>query len=663
MNNKKIIIPIFFIILIFLIYPSISLSKTDYREEYDTAINKYYELLAIARSSGYNTTEAEALREQAKVTEQGGFYRAALILMEHAIKLLEEKLEGKPDFVLPTKTPVPSVKPTQYPISTKKPLQTSTPTWRPTQTPEATEKPALVPTQTPKATEKPALVPTQTPEATEKPAFVPTQTPEATEKPAFVPTQTPEATEKPALVPTQTPGHQDIYTPTPETLSNSFERNEGYPFGINTAHQPIFNELLPYYKKTNAKWILINGLVWAKRKPPDWTKIDEQVNLLYNNGFSVIMEINILPTSDGTASEFPSDIEDYSKFIFRSVARYDGDGDYNNDGIIDGPPMPKINYWKILNEPDLNRFWADTPANYAKVVKLSAENAHKANPMAKIIFGGISNKNTILGEKINTGFLENLFKFTFPDGKKVQDYLDYMSFHYHGNSKGFSDFMEAQTGIMKKYNVKKPFMITELGCPGGVNFSFEDGNFLSAPLNNQAIEIVKMHTLAFSLGAEKVFYYSISDQKKQLKESSNDTIFVSEESVENIYLHDLLSYYGLFYFDFEPKPSMACYKFMAEKLKNRKVSHEILGLAEGVRCFVFIKNKKFSTTTDEPLYIIWNETGEKQISMKLPWKKANLSSFILIKGDEVYTSELEATTNGTFDIHLVKEPILLEFSP
>ncbi|MEQ8189570.1 MAG: hypothetical protein ABRQ39_16490, partial [Candidatus Eremiobacterota bacterium] len=606
--NKKILIPVIAIILIAIIYPSISLCKTDYKEEYEKAINHYYELLATARSSGYDTTEAEGLREQAEVTKKEGFIRAAFMLIEEANKKLEEKLQGQPDFVMPTSAPseLTAVTPVQKPTANQKPVETPTVTQKPTETPTVTQKP------------------------------------------------------------TETPISAATVTPTPEetNISSSFDRNEGALFGINSVHQPIFNELIPYYKKTGGKWIILNGLYWAKKKPPTWSKIDEQINSIYNSGFSIIIEINIEAKEQGGAAEFPSSPEDYSKFMFRCAARYDGDGDYNNDGISDGPALPKINYWKILNEPNLNRYWEDTPANYAKLIRLSSENVRKANPDGKIIFGGISNKNIIIDEKANTTFLDNLFKFTFPDGKKIQNYLDYMNFHYHGTSRGMDEFLQNQMEIMKKYNVKKPFIMGEIGCPGGIKFSFEEGQTINASLENQAIEMVKMFVTALARGAEKIVYLSISDQKKQLKDSlSNDTIFVSDETAEDIYQHDILSYDGLYYFDFDAKPAMFCYKVLAEKLRNRKISHELLGVAEGVRCFIFVKNRDFLSSDDTPLYVLWNETDKKQnISLNLPWQKAKLTSFVLLQGEEIFTSGLEPQ-GGNFDIHLSKEPVLIEFAP
>jgi hypothetical protein len=133
--------------------------------------------------------------------------------------------------------------------------------------------------------------------------------------------------------------------------------------------------------------------------------------------------------------------------------------------------------------------------------------------------------------------------------------------------------------------------------------------------------------------------------------------------VEDIYQHDILSYDGLYYFDFDTKPSMFCYKVLAEKLRNRKISHEVLGVGEGVRCFIFVKNKDFSSSDDTPLYVLWNETDKKQnISLTLPWKKAKLTSFVLLQGEEIFTSDLEAK-DGNFEIHLSGEPVLIEFTP
>jgi len=628
---------IFFILVILiavtLICSNLSLSKDDYIEQYREAANRYYELLATAKASGYDTSEAEELMEQAKVAEKEGFYRAALIIIEQAIETLETKLEGQPDFIItpssePTKTPEPTI--TQKP--TEIPLPTITPT--PVRTPEPTGTPQPLITQKPTEIPLPTITPTpvRTPETIETPEV--TETPKATEKPTV--TETPEGTETPEII-------------TPEDA-------ESCPFGLDGCHQTLFEELLPHYKNTGVKWLLFNSIIWEDNKPPDWSVIDGFIKKLTGEGFSLIIEIHL--SSNG----FPDDPSDYGKFISRCVSRYDGDGDYNNDGLEDGEALPAIYYWKIWNEPALKHFWDDSPEDYAELIRISGINAHEANPEAKIIFGGFSNKGEVLGEKTEDEFMTRFYSHTFSDGTKACDYLDFMNYNYYGTSEGLTDFLKYQLELMKKYNINKPFMMTEYGYTGGVNFSFEDGSSRESSIREQALEVIKSHITALSLGAEKIIYFSFSDQKRQLKDISSDAVFVSSKSAEDIYTHDILSYNGLAYFDYEPKPAAKCYEVMVEKLNNKKISHELLGMAKGARCFVFV-NKNSTSKEEKPLYILWNEGEEEQnISVDLGWQKAKITSFLLIKGEEVYTGEINAK-EGLFEIHLGKEPVFLEYLP
>jgi len=415
--------------------------------------------------------------------------------------------------------------------------------------------------------------------------------------------------------------------------------------------------LLPHYKNTGVKWLLFNSIIWEDNKPPDWSVIDGFIKKLTEEGFSLIIEIHL------SSNEFPDDPSDYGKFISRCVSRYDGDGDYNNDGLEDGEALPEIYYWKIWNEPALKHFWDDSPEDYAELIKISGINAHEANPEAKIIFGGFSNKGEVLGEKTEDDFMERFYSHTFADGTKACDYLDFMNYNYYGTSEGLSDFLKYQLELMKKYNINKPFIMTEYGYTGGVNFSLEDGSSRESSIREQALEVIKSHITALALGAQKIIYFSFSDQKRQLKDISSDTIFVSSKSVEDIYTHDILSYNGLAYFDYEPKPAARCYEVMVEKLNNKKISHELLGMAKGARCFVFVNKNSTSSKEEKPLYILWNEGQEEQnISVDLGWQKAKITSFLLIKGEEVYTGEINAK-DGLFEIHLGKEPVFLEYLP
>ena len=685
------------LVAIALIFPNLSLSKDDYIEKYKESQDHYYELLSKARAAGYDTTEAEELFAQAKLTEKEGFPRAALIVLEQAIAILEEKMEGQPDIIPPpatTEAPGPTVTPkatitpkpteTMKPTASPKPTETMKPTvtpkptetMKPTASPKPTEtmKPTVTPkptetmkpTVTPKPTEtmKPTVTPkpteTMKPTVTPKPTetMKPTVTPKPTEtmKPTVTPkpteTMKPTETVKPEATPEPTETMKPTVTPEPGKTPISYENPEDCFFGFDGCHQSLFKELLPHYLETGAHWLLINSIIWEDNKPPDWNFIDEQIQLLTDEGFSLIIELHL------SSPEFPEDPDDYGKFIARCVSRYDGDGDYNNDGITDGEPRPEILYWKISNEPALERYWEDSAEDYAELIRISGENAHNSNPKAKIIFGGFSNKGNLLGEKCNEEFMEEFLSYTFKDGSNVSSYLDIMDYHYYGTSKGLNTFIKTQLALLKKHNIEKPFIMTEYGYTGGVTFSFEQGGTKESSIRNQALEIVKAQVVALSLRAEKIIYFSFSDQKRQLKEVSNDTIFVSSKPAENIYTHDILSYNGLTYFDFEPKPALECYKAIVEKLKNRKISHELLGVGKDIRCFLFTDKKDENA---KPIYILWNEGEEEQnISIETGWEQARMTSFLLIKDEEVYTTIIKAK-KGSFELHLGKEPIIMEF--
>ena len=111
-------------------------------------------------------------------------------------------------------------------------------------------------------------------------------------------------------------------------------------------------------------------------------------------------------------------------------------------------------YWEVWNEQNLDYFWRDRsdPVNYTALLKRTAETIRSIDPGLKTVYGGTAG--------IPLDFIEK----TFAAG--AADWFDVMNIHPY-NWTGTPEMMIGQLAelrkLLQKYNIDKPFWITEVG--------------------------------------------------------------------------------------------------------------------------------------------------------------------------------------------------------
>lgn len=106
----------------------------------------------------------------------------------------------------------------------------------------------------------------------------------------------------------------------------------------------------------------------------------------------------------------PRDYQAWADYVFQTVSRYKDD----------------IEYWEVWNEPDLQSFWAGTPAQYAELLAVTYNAIKQANPQAKVVLGGLA----LDGRRLNPNFLtEILSDARYPAAR----YFDIMNFHHYAS--------------------------------------------------------------------------------------------------------------------------------------------------------------------------------------------------------------------------------------
>ena len=136
----------------------------------------------------------------------------------------------------------------------------------------------------------------------------------------------------------------------------------------------------------------------------DWTDIDAIVQAAFAQGVEPYLAVNSTPVwarigqKGGGAPPVPAD---FAKFMRAAALRYSGTY----------PGLPRIRYWQIWIEPNVNRFFRPqvengqpvAPRRYAALVNAGADAIHAVRADNKVIAGGLSPFTVTRGDTSTIG--------------------------------------------------------------------------------------------------------------------------------------------------------------------------------------------------------------------------------------------------------------------
>ena len=372
-----------------------------------------------------------------------------------------------------TNTPVPAApgRATNTPVPPP-PAATNTPVPLP---PAATNTPVPLP---PAATNTPVPPPAATntpvplpPAATNTP--VPPPPPAATNTPV-PPPAAPTATNTPRPVP-------PTNTPVPTSCRQyGAGLTRSSRFGVQTfedtrATSQFFDALV----ESQAGWVRVIT-PWGPTEPvnttPDrynWTWVDKELAITRHTNIQAIGTIGFAPNWAATNTNGVIDkatLADFTEFVTALVERYDG------DGIDDAPCSPVVKYWEFYNEPDraarqatgyYRNSWGEEPGAYVDMLKAAYPAVKRANPRAKVVFGGIAYEWFVgSGGQFIENFTDQVLK------KGGAPYFDIMNFHVYPEfwrqhatqPPGLLEKTVKIRQILQRNGVNKPIFITETGA-------------------------------------------------------------------------------------------------------------------------------------------------------------------------------------------------------
>lgn len=450
-----------------------------------------------------------------------------------------------------------------------------------------------------------------------------------------------------------------------------------FPFGIHSPKlvsrpimegmsKPIGVDNYGDLAEVGAKWVRhagFEGVVWGgieKQKGVyDWKRTDFIYGETYKQGIKMIVGMNCfspwdkgIQTPDGT---LPKDMSAYLAFLEKAVERYDG------DGIDDVSGSPVVDVWQIQNEVDGERFWQDTPENYALLLKESYRAVKKANPNAKVAIAGVATPRGYYDFYMNV--LDELAK------DKSQQYFDIFDFHWSGQFVGDSNYrvesfpkdsypMDSFVSDVKKrlddMNYKDVSVwITEMS-----DYSDQPNNNNGKPYalkseSYQASQIIKRYIYPLANGVNKIFWISLTEWSNFGGKGSNgyfDAVGLINNPKNGGQSYKKLAYYT--------------YKKMVEVLEGSDWGNiQTIQESDGVYIYKFIKSNK-------SIWVAWNDNEqEKQITIfNITSSQAKITQAVpkYESGKEVtdyntaFDTETKTAQNSKISITLGNVPVLVE---
>jgi hypothetical protein len=381
---------------------------------------------------------------------------------------------------------------------------------------------------------------------------------------------------------------------------------QGSPFGIHDPTVPDVDKVEDV-AAVGAKWVRYagkNGMVWdfiePRRGEFNWTYHDRLYLETYRNNIKMNVTVTAYNKLDSGSREFgyiPKDMNWYLEFLEKAVERYDG------DGIDDAPGSPVVDVWEIENEPDLSlaqvpRGFKDTPQNYALLLKESYKVIKRANPQAKVAFGGLA------GPKgIRKYFVPALDELERIKDSPTDRYFEIAGFHWSGHFMGdyqkeilpektyyFDDAVDEMKEEMEKRGYKNiSIWITEMSYNDGRPF---DLPFLRKPRTEkeQANELLKRYVYSIGKGANKIFWTKLTEWSNFGGAGVNnyfDNVGLIHNPANDGKSHKKLAYYT--------------YKKMAETLEGSDWNNiQTIQEKDGVYIYKLTKNGK-------SIWVAWND--------------------------------------------------------
>ncbi|MBI2600067.1 hypothetical protein HYW43_04095 [Candidatus Daviesbacteria bacterium] len=272
-------------------------------------------------------------------------------------------------------------------------------------------------------------------------------------------------------------------SPVPTALSSKTSQPNQYAIhGFIFANYPIEAKtyLFDAAKRTGKTLIRFDFArpTIEKQGKFDFTKQDENMKLAKDRGLEVV---GILGQSTVINS---NDLQAYNNYIKQTVRHY-----------------PQVKYWEVWNEPNSRTLYANNPAGFARILKVSYQTIKETNPQALVLFPGVI-FDAAWHQEWTKKVLED------PDNPGKNSY-DIANVHIRGSlEKATNNTKIALEGFRKYGLINAPLWITEFGYSAEPYYQsdpqFKGSDVLSGE-QAQANYYQATLPVLVSMGVDKVF--------------------------------------------------------------------------------------------------------------------------------------------------------------
>lgn len=384
----------------------------------------------------------------------------------------------------------------------------------------------------------------------------------------------------------------------------------------------------------------------------DWSLHDTKFAYMAEDGTNVIA---ILGNNPSWAAEYPggpvTETVHLTAFLADAVERYDG------DGIDDAPGHPRVQYWELYNEPDLEDeghagspgvgFWGNNGAGYAQMLHTVYPAIKGADPTAQVVFGGVAYEDVGL---FDLDFVDQVMTYI---GENPGDYFDLMNFHSYPNFASVwapwgVDIMGKATRIreiMAAHGISKPMICTEAG-----DWSSPDWSWRTVSHETQSRYVVQLYVRSMATHLDTAIWYQLIDCR-------GDTCPWKEKR-------------GLLDADLNRKPSYSAYRTLATRLAGagyeRTLTAGELNSDKGEGYLLVVPGALKRT------YVVWTTQEDATATLRIPASEAvvydkydpSISTVPPVTPFEPYTVRDgdDGSADGRVSISYGPSPIYVEVS-
>jgi hypothetical protein len=208
----------------------------------------------------------------------------------------------------------------------------------------------------------------------------------------------------------------------------------------------------------------------------------------------------------------------WTTFLTQAVERYGPGGRF----WAENPTVPEhpVRAWQIWNEENFLYFVArPNPADYAKLVKVSATAIHAVDPAAKVVLGGMFAYPKEARSRAKppkayfaTDFLKKMYRSSPGIGSK----FDAVALHpYTGEYQALTpQIEELRATLRESHDAAEPLWITELGWssqPPSAGNSFAKGPAGQARQLKGAFSLLRKRSAKWRI--QRVYWFSVDDRR------------------------------------------------------------------------------------------------------------------------------------------------------